>query len=142
MRKLTFITMLGALVLAGIAATVAFAATTVPFTAKYAGTAVTKATDNVVDITANGKGTGTLIGLGKITGAGKGDSSQQPCVPFTGLGKMSGPGGTITFKVNPQSSGCGDEVRQALLGDRQGDGREGDRQACEGEGNPQDDRFL
>jgi hypothetical protein len=110
MRKLTFITMLGTLVLAGIAATVAFAATTVPFTAKYAGTAVTKAADNVVDITANGKGTGTLIGLGKITGAGKGDSSQQPCVPFTGLGKMSGPGGTITFKVNPTSSGCGDEA--------------------------------
>ena len=110
MRKLTFITVFGVLILAGIVATVALAATTVPFTAKYTGTAVTKATDNVVDITATGKGTGTLLGAGKITGIGKGDSSQQPCVPFNGTGKMSGPGGTILFKVNPQSSGCGDEA--------------------------------
>ena len=110
MRKLPFITVFGVLVLASVAVSVALAATTVPFTAKYTGTAVTKATDNVVDITAAGKGTGTLLGSGKITGIGKGDSSQQPCVPFTGTGKMSGPGGTILFKVNPQSSGCGDEA--------------------------------
>jgi hypothetical protein len=108
-RKLSFFIVVGALALAAVAATVAFAATTVTFTAKYSGTAVTKATDNVVDITATGKGTGTLLGAGKVTGAGKGDSSQQPCVPFTGTGKMTGPGGTILFKVNPASSGCGDD---------------------------------
>ena len=106
MRKLTFITMLGALVLAGIAATVAFAATTVPFTAKYAGTAVTKATDNVVDITANGKGTGTLIGLGKITGAGKGDSSSAALRAVHRLGKMSGPGGTIRSRSTRRRAGA------------------------------------
>ena len=65
------------------------------FTGKYSGTATTQAADNVVTITANGTGTGTQVGIGKVTGAGKGDSSQQPCVPFTGTGKITGPKGTL-----------------------------------------------
>jgi hypothetical protein len=94
------------------AASVALAAKSVPFTAKYTGTAVTKSTDDVVDITATGTGTGTLLGAGKITGVGTGDSSQRPCVPFTGTGMMRGAGGTIAFKVIPQASGCGDDSGQ------------------------------
>ena len=93
----------------------AFAATTVvkvPFTAKYTGTAVTKSTDSAVDITANGTGKATLLGAGKVTGIGKGDSSVRPCVPFNGTGSMKGPGGVITFKVNPGSAGCGDDAGQ------------------------------
>jgi hypothetical protein len=94
----------------------AFAATTVvkkvPFTAKYNGTAVTQQTDNTVAITANGSGSGTLIGAGKVTGLGKGDSSVRPCVPFNGTGSMKGPGGVITFKVNPGTAGCGDDSGQ------------------------------
>ena len=74
------------------AATSAGSATAVPFKASYAGTAVVKVDGNVADITATGKGKGTLIGVGKITGKGKGDSSVQPCVPFTGTGAMTGPG--------------------------------------------------
>jgi hypothetical protein len=95
----------------------AFAAATiatkvVPFTAKYSGTAVTKQTDSIVDISANGTGTATLIGAGKVTGLGKGDSSVRPCVPFNGTGSMTGPGGVLTFKVNPGSAGCGDDSGQ------------------------------
>ncbi len=83
---------------------------TVPFTAKYSGQASTKVDNNIADISATGTGTGTLIGAGKITGTGTGDSSQQPCVPFGGLGKMTGTAGTtITFKVLSTSQGCGDE---------------------------------
>ena len=82
------------------------------FIGKYAGTATTQAADNVVTITANGTGAGTQIGSGKVTGAGKGDSSVQPCVPFTGTGKITGPKGTLIFKVKPGSSGCGDEAGQ------------------------------
>ena len=82
------------------------------FTGKYTGTATTQAADNVVTINANGTGSGSLIGVGKVTGAGKGDSSVQPCVPFTGTGKVSGPKGTLIFKVNPGSSGCGDQAGQ------------------------------
>ena len=43
------------------------------------------------------------------TGAGTGDSSQQPCVPFAGTGTISGPGGVLTYKVPTSASGCGDE---------------------------------
>ena len=35
---------------------------TIPFTATYAGTATVQVNDQVADITANGKGTGTVIG--------------------------------------------------------------------------------
>lgn len=82
------------------------------FLGKYAGTATTQAADNIVTITATGTGAGTKIGSGKITGKGTGDSSVQPCVPFTGTGVITGAKGTLTFKVNPGSSGCGDEAGQ------------------------------
>lgn len=82
----------------------------VTFKAAYSGTAVVKVTDQVADISATGNGTGTLIGKSKVTGKGKGDASQQPCVPFTGTGLMSNTkGSTIKFSVIPSSSGCGDE---------------------------------
>ena len=97
------------------AATSAGSATAVPFKASYAGTAVVKVDGNVADITATGKGKGTPIGVGKITGKGKGDSAVQPCVPFTGTGALIGPGTTkLTFKVVPGSSGCGDEGGQVF----------------------------
>ena len=85
----------------------------VPFTAKYAGTATAKVTDGVADIAANGVGTGKPIGKGKITGKGKGNSNQQPCVPFTGPGSMTGTKGNINFVVLPGSTGCGDEEGQS-----------------------------
>ena len=84
------------------------------FTGKYKGTATTKVTDNVADIVATGAGTGSFIGAGKITGVGKGDTTQQPCVPFTGPGKITGTSGTITFTVVPTSKGCGDEAGQVF----------------------------
>jgi hypothetical protein len=95
-----------------IAATAAFAAPVkiVPFNAKYTGQASTKNDSNVVTIAATGTGVASTIGAGKITGTGTGDSSQQPCVPFGGLGSMTGKSGTIQFKVlNSSSQGCGDE---------------------------------
>ncbi len=102
------------LVLAAVSAGSALAGPTtgsriVPFTASYAGAAVVTVTDNVADISANGAGKGAPIGVGKVTGVGKGDSSQQPCVPFTGTGSLAGTKGTVNFKVLPASSGCGDE---------------------------------
>jgi len=98
------------LVAAAVAAAAAATATkSIAFTGKYAGTAVTKQTDNNVDITANGTGTGSLIGAGKIVGNGSADSSQTPCVPFLGTGAMSGAKGVLNFKVVPGTTGCGDE---------------------------------
>lgn len=87
----------------------ALAPKNVPFTAKYAGQASTKVDGNVANISAAGTGTATLIGAGKLTGVGTGDSSQQPCVPFGGTGSMIGAKGTIAFKVTSGANGCGDE---------------------------------
>jgi len=89
---------------------------TVAFTAKYVGTATTSVNDNVVDISATGKGTGTLLGAGKIAGKGTGDSSDpQNCVPFGGTGTMTGLlRTTLTFKVLSVSKGCGDEAGQVF----------------------------
>lgn len=102
-----------ALLVAVFAATGATAAKKpIAFTAKYTGTATTQASDNTVTIVAKGAGTGTVIGAGKISGNGTGDTSKQPCVPFTGTGSMTGPAGSLTFKVNPGTSGCGDESGQ------------------------------
>ncbi len=81
----------------------------VPFTAKYSGQASTKVDGNVANISATGTGLGTLIGAGKVTGVGTGDSSQQPCVPFGGTGSMTGAKGSVFFKVISSSKGCGDE---------------------------------
>jgi len=113
MRRIFWTTGLAALAVAVFAAAaLAVVVKPIAFTAKYTGTAVTNQTDNTVAVTANGTGTGTLLGTGKITGAGTADSSVRPCVPFTGTGKMTGPGGTIIFKVIPGSAGCGDEQGQ------------------------------
>jgi hypothetical protein len=92
-------------------ATVASALPTksVTFTAKYAGQASTNVTGTTAAISATGTGLGTLIGAGKITGAGAGDSSQQPCVPFGGTGTMTGAHGTITYKLTTGATGCGDD---------------------------------
>jgi hypothetical protein len=81
----------------------------VPFTANYSGQASTKVDGTTASISTTGTGLGTLIGAGKITSAGTGDSSQQPCVPFGGTGTMTGAKGTVAFKLTSGSSGCGDE---------------------------------
>jgi hypothetical protein len=96
--------------LASAAAAAALPTTSVPFTAKYSGQASTKVDGDVATISATGTGIGTLIGKGKLTGSGTGDSSQQPCIPFGGLGKLTGVASTtVTFKVTSTSQSCGDE---------------------------------
>jgi len=99
-----------ALALAAVSVAAAHPVKTVTFSAKYAGQASTSVDGQTANISANGTGTGTLIGAGNLTGTGKGDATQQPCVPFGGLGKMTGTAGTtISFKVTTSSQGCGDE---------------------------------
>jgi len=112
LKKFRFsILALAAVILTAVTATAALAAAPkkIVFSAKYSGNATTKVDGNTATIAANGNGSGTLIGSGSISGNGTGDTSQQPCIPFTGTGKMTGSGGTITFKVLTGSSGCGDE---------------------------------
>jgi len=86
----------------------------VVFVGNYSGTATTKIANSIATISATGSGVGTVIGKGSISGLGTGDTSQQPCVPFTGTGVLSGPGGKLTFKVTPGSSSCGDESGESF----------------------------
>lgn len=116
MKAIRSIALAGAVIATTLTGTALAAADTmsvkIPFTATYAGKAVTTVNDGIADISSAGKGTATLIGAGKIAGKGKGDSTQQPCVPFSGTGAMTGPRGTVSFKVVPTSVGCGDEAGQ------------------------------
>ncbi len=90
----------------------------VPFTASFAGKAVVTVTDQVVDISTTGAGVGTplLMGAAKITGVGTGSTvgvgADNPCVPFTGTGSMTGVKGKLTFKLVQGSQACGDEAQQ------------------------------
>lgn len=106
--RFTLIAAAAVLVTALVAST-ASAATPILFTGKYAGQAATKVEGDVVTISATGTGKGSIIGAGQLTGQGTGDSSQQPCVPFGGTGKITGASGTIAFKLLTGASGCGDE---------------------------------
>ena len=109
-----------ALVTAAAASVLAPAATSatpksIAFTASYTGTAVVQVNDQIADISATGKGTGTIIGAASITGKGTADASVQPCAPFTGPGTMIGPKGTkLVFTVAAGSQGCGDEQGQVF----------------------------
>jgi hypothetical protein len=91
------------------AAAVAAPTKSIPIAGNFAGTASTKVDGSTVNIAANGTGKLALIGAGTIQGAGTGDSSQQPCVPFAGTGTIKGAKGVISYKVLPNASGCGDE---------------------------------
>lgn len=112
MRKLSVAAALAVLALTLLAAASLAATTPVAFLGTFKGTATTNQTDTTVAISATGTGTGTLIGATKITGTGSGDTSQRPCIPFTGTGLMKGAKGTITFKVIPGATSCGDEAGQ------------------------------
>jgi hypothetical protein len=106
--RFTLIAAAAVLVTALVAST-ASASTPILFTGKYAGQAATKVEGDVVTISATGTGKGSIIGAGQVTGQGTGDSSQQPCVPFGGTGKITGASGTIAFKLLTGANACGDE---------------------------------
>lgn len=80
----------------------------VAFSGSYSGTAATKVVSSVVTVRASGTGTGTVLGASKVSGDGTGNSSNPPCVPFTGPGAFTGSGGTLKFTVISGSSACGD----------------------------------
>jgi len=112
-----FFALIAAVGVAGLLVSSATAVTptkTIAFTASYSGTADVKMTDSIADIAANGSGTGTLLGSSKLAGTGKGDSSVQPCVPFSGPGTLTGVGTKLSFTVVSGSQGCGDEQGQVF----------------------------
>jgi hypothetical protein len=95
------------LAVAAVAASSALAGRAVAFAGTYTGKATTKVTGRTVAITALGAGRANVVGASKISGLGKGTTTQDnPCVPFTGPGSITGSTGKITFVVLPTSRGC------------------------------------
>ncbi len=112
MKKVRFSMVVAAVVvLSGVltASALSTSSKNVAFSGKYSGQASTKVDGNTASISANGTGSGSLIGAGSITGTGSADASQQPCPPFGGTGTIKGAKGTILFSVVSGSKGCGDE---------------------------------
>jgi hypothetical protein len=108
----TSITVALAALAAALLATSAFAAPTksIPISGTFAGTASTKIDGSTATIAANGSGKLGALGAGKIVGNGTApDTTQQPCTPFGGTGKLSVKGSVLAFTVPQSSSGCGDE---------------------------------
>jgi hypothetical protein len=110
-RKFRVVTLtLAAIVLVtGTAAVAATSKKKVTFLGTYSGQATTKVDGNTVTIGATGSGRATVLGPSTLTGAGTGDTSQQPCVPFGGTGLLKGSGASIAFKLVSGAKGCGDE---------------------------------
>ena len=94
------------LAVTAVAASAALAGRSVAFTGTYTGKATAKVSGQTVAISALGAGRGSVIGASKISGVGKGDASNPPCVPFNGPGSITGATGKITFVVLPTSRGC------------------------------------
>jgi hypothetical protein len=123
-RKLLFVGATAAVALAAICvpATAGASASVKirPFSAAFSGNAVVAVEDAVATISANGTGVGSplLMGAAKIIGNGTGSTAgvgaDQPCVPFTGTGSMTGTKGKLAFKVVQGAQSCGDESQQSF----------------------------
>ena len=110
MRTIRYVALVAIAAAVVAAAAVAAPTKSIPISGHYAGTASTNVDGDTVTIAANGKGAIVKFGAGTIVGNGTGDSSQQPCVPFAGTGKITAPGGTVlTYTVPTGAAGCGDE---------------------------------
>ena len=82
---------------------------TVVFAGSYTGNATTNMNGTSGTVTANGTGTGTMIGSSKLSGNGP-VTQQQPCALFSGPGQLvAANGAKIVFTVKPGAQGCGSD---------------------------------
>ena len=95
--------------LAGTAAAATSAsAKVVAFKGSYAGRAIVRTTgSDSANLSATGKGTGTLIGASALIGTGVGLNS-EPCPVFSGKGTLTATkgGAKIYFTVSPGATSC------------------------------------
>ncbi len=103
--------LIAAVGVAALAVGTAFAAApkpkTVAFKGSYAGTVTEKVNGQAVTALANGKGVGTAIGKGALTGIVSATTANPPCSPLNGPGTLAGPKGKLKVTVVPATShGC------------------------------------
>lgn len=96
-----------ALAMAALAAGTALAARSVAFKGAYAGTVTEKVDGTRVTATANGTGTGTVIGRSKLGGIVAATTSNPPCSPLSGPGTLTAAKGKLKLTLVPTASrGC------------------------------------
>ena len=76
------------------------------FIASYSGTVTEKVDGQTVTATPRGKGTGTPIGKGVLTGIVAATTANPPCSPLNGPGTLAGTAGRLKVKLLPTSRGC------------------------------------
>ena len=96
---------IGGLVAAAVMAGVAVAHSAA-FSASYSGSVTEKVSGQTITAVAKGKGKGTLIGKGTISGTVTASTANPPCSPFSGPGVIGGTGGKLKVNVLPTSRGC------------------------------------
>ena len=113
------------------------------FTGKYKGTATTQVDGTAATISANGTGTRIVIGAGSITGLGTGDTSQQPCLPFTRHRYDQGRRRNHHLQGRPRlAAAAATRAVTPSASPSHHHRAEGDGEAGQGEGHPQDDGHL
>ena len=106
MNKRFLIAVLAVLGVSALLAASALAARSAAFTAKYSGKVTEKVSGQTVNAAVKGTGTGNLVGKSTIAGAVVATTSDSPCAPFFGPGKITGLKGVLKLKVTPTSRGC------------------------------------
>jgi len=98
--------LIGAIILATIVGSTAFAARTIAFKGTYAGTVTEKVDGVTVTALAVGSGTGTLVGKSKLAGTVTATTADPPCSPLSGPGTIAGAVGKLKVALTPTSRGC------------------------------------
>jgi hypothetical protein len=97
--------LIGGLAVAAIVVGAALGSSTA-FTASYSGTVTEKVNGTAVTATPHGKGSGTLIGKGTLTGTVTATTANPPCSPLNGPGTLAGKTGKLKVTLLSTSRGC------------------------------------
>jgi len=96
---------IGGLAVAAVLVGTALGSTATAFTASYSGTVTEKVNGQTVTAVPRGKGSGTPIGKGTLTGTVTATTANPPCSPLNGPGVLSGTAGKVKVTL-VSSRGC------------------------------------
>jgi hypothetical protein len=96
---------IGGLAVASVLVGTALGSTGTAFTASYSGTVTEKVNGQTVTAVPRGKGSGTPIGKGTLTGTVTATTANPPCSPLNGPGVLAGTAGKLKVTL-VSSRGC------------------------------------
>jgi hypothetical protein len=99
------VSVIGGLALAAVLVGTALGSTSTAFTASYSGTVTEKVNGQTVTAVPRGKGSGTPIGKGTLTGTVTATTANPPCSPLNGPGVLAGTAGKLKVTL-VSSRGC------------------------------------